>query len=83
MLRLVILTVLVFAPQVASAQFKCNTKKTCSRMLNCAEAVFQLRQCGARARDRDKDGIPCESICGKTKAQMSRKLANNRKVPGS
>ena len=68
---------LVVSP--AEAQFRCDRKKTCGRMLNCAEAVFQLNKCDARARDRDRDGIPCESICGKTKAQMSRKLANTRK----
>ena len=81
MLRLVIIAALLATP--ASAQFRCDKRKTCGRMLNCAEAVYQLRQCGATKRDGDKDGIPCESICGKTKAQMNRKLANNRKVPGS
>ena len=42
--------------------FSC-TKKSCKQMLNCEEAYFQYQQCGNTALDRDKDGIPCESIC--------------------
>ena len=42
--------------------FSCE-KKTCKQMLNCEEAYFQYLQCGNTGLDRDKDGIPCESIC--------------------
>ena len=38
-------------------------KKSCKQMLNCEEAYFQYQQCGNTSLDRDKDGIPCESIC--------------------
>ena len=44
-------------------------------MRNCAEAVYQLRQCGHKGRDRDGDGIPCERLCGKTRSAMERRLA--------
>ena len=42
--------------------FNC-IKKSCKQMLNCEEAYFQYKQCGHTSLDRDKDGIPCESIC--------------------
>ena len=38
-------------------------KKTCSQMSECSEAYFQYQQCGNTSLDRDKDGVPCESIC--------------------
>lgn len=38
-------------------EFKCEGKKTCK------EAMFYLRECGVSRLDRDKDGIPCETIC--------------------
>lgn len=41
----------------------CNCSKTCSQMSSCEEAYFQLNNCGCSARDGDKDGVPCESIC--------------------
>ncbi|MDC3111366.1 thermonuclease family protein [Pelagibacteraceae bacterium] len=43
-------------------QFDC-LKKTCTQMLSCEEAYFKLEQCNMMALDRDKDGIPCESVC--------------------
>lgn len=44
--------------------FRCGTKSTCSQMNSCQEAIFFLKQCGVRKLDRNKDGVPCESICG-------------------
>ena len=38
-------------------------KKYCKEMKSCAEAKFYLTQCGLTRLDRDKDGIPCETIC--------------------
>lgn len=38
-------------------------KKTCGQMANCEEAYFYLNNCGVGGLDRDKDGIPCETIC--------------------
>ncbi len=54
------------APLVAAAndgQYSCSPRKTCGQMSSCAEARFQLEQCGNSRLDRDKDGIPCESLC--------------------
>lgn len=44
---------------------KCGDKKTCKQMKSCEEAKFYLEKCGLKKLDKDKDGIPCESICGK------------------
>lgn len=43
--------------------FECSGKRTCSQMTSCSEARFYLEQCGVSSLDRDRDGIPCESIC--------------------
>jgi len=47
----------------AAPSYKCGTKTKCSQMSSCEEAMFYLKQCGVTRLDRDKDGIPCESIC--------------------
>ncbi|WP_295514958.1 thermonuclease family protein [uncultured Pseudomonas sp.] len=45
--------------------FSCDGgKKYCKDMSSCAEARFYLEQCGMSRLDRDKDGIPCENVCG-------------------
>ena len=50
----------------AQAKFSCvdANKKYCKHMRSCEEAKFYLKQCGKKRLDRDRDGIPCESICG-------------------
>lgn len=59
-------------PQWMQAQAKtvgkfaqCGSKKYCKHMDSCAEAYYFLEQCNLTRLDRDKDGVPCESICGK------------------
>lgn len=44
------------------ATYNCNCTKTCPNM-TCAEAYFQLNECGCSARDGDGDGVPCEAQC--------------------
>lgn len=46
-----------------STAFSCGSKRYCKEMSSCAEATFYLQQCGLSRLDRDKDGIPCESLC--------------------
>ena len=48
----------------SQSTYSCNCKKTCGAMSSCAEAYYQLNNCGCRRRDGDNDGVPCESICG-------------------
>jgi hypothetical protein len=49
---------------VGKNSFKCGAKKSCREMVNCAEATFQLQQCGLKKLDGNNDGIACNSICG-------------------
>ena len=42
--------------------FTCDCFKKCNEMTSCAEAFFQLNECGCSYRDYDEDGIPCESL---------------------
>lgn len=46
----------------SSSGYSCNPLKYCSQM-NCAEARYQLTQCGNPNIDGDRDGIPCERQC--------------------
>ena len=39
-----------------------NLPRTCGQMANCEQAKQALK-CGNKRLDRDKDGVPCESIC--------------------
>lgn len=41
----------------------CSSKRYCKEMTSCKEARFYLNECGLSRLDRDKDGIPCESLC--------------------
>ena len=52
-------------PTLPSPQgnFGCDCSKTCTQMVSCDEAYFQLNQCGCSRRDGDGDGVPCESVC--------------------
>jgi len=44
----------------------CNRQSvTCGSLKSCAQACGFLKQCGFGRLDRDKDGIPCESVCDK------------------
>jgi endonuclease YncB( thermonuclease family) len=41
----------------------CGRKHLCGQMTSCAEAKHYLRSCGVSSLDRDRDGVPCDSIC--------------------
>ena len=41
----------------------CGSKRHCSQMRSCEEAVFYLGQCGVKSLDGNGDGVPCESLC--------------------
>ena len=49
---------------IQKTEYKCGKKTKCSQMNSCDEAYFYLEKCGVSKLDRDKDGIPCEKICG-------------------
>ena len=50
--------------QPSSSAFSCNCSKSCTAILTCEEAYYQLNECGCGQRDSDDDGVPCESVCG-------------------
>lgn len=50
--------------QSQGSKYSCGGKRVCGQMNSCDEAYFYLKECGLGRLDRDKDGIPCESICG-------------------
>lgn len=55
-------------PFAVNAEPDCNDgKRVCKDMDNCADARYHLEQCGMSRLDRDSDGVPFESICGKGK----------------
>ena len=48
----------------SSSTFSCSVRKTkCGEMTSCEEATLHLNSCGNARLDRDKDGVPCESVC--------------------
>lgn len=46
-----------------SPDFTCAGKRRCAEMISCDEAKFYLKSCGQFQLDKDRDGIPCNSIC--------------------
>ena len=55
-------------PGEPAPQFFCDpTKKYCKQMESCAEAHYYLAHCGRKHFDRDRDGVPCENVCGDKK----------------
>lgn len=44
--------------------YTCEPRRTCSQISSCEEANWYLQNCSWGGKlDRDKDGIPCESLC--------------------
>jgi len=46
------------------SNYECGTKKFCTEMKSCEEALFHLQRCKRKSLDRDQDGIPCEKLFG-------------------
>ena len=51
----------LFAKGNGSSQCK-GLPRVCTQMVSCEQAKQALK-CGNTKLDRDKDGVPCESIC--------------------
>ena len=47
----------------STSGFSCSVTKSCDDMVSCDEAYYYLNTCAKTSLDRDKDGIPCESLC--------------------
>ena len=52
----------------------CGGKHYCGEMADCAEAAHYLRDCGLTRLDADSDGIPCETLCGKSVETFERRF---------
>ncbi len=62
---ILLLATAAVAPPAAAA---CGDRRYCRQMRTCAEARYHFEVCGLRRLDGDHDGIPCESLCGRTRA---------------
>lgn len=51
----------LFAKGAGGSQCK-GLPSVCGQMVSCEQAKQALK-CGHKQLDRDKDGVPCESIC--------------------
>jgi endonuclease YncB( thermonuclease family) len=50
--------------KAAGPEPACGSKRYCSQMRSCSEARFYFSRCGLRALDGNRDGVPCERLCG-------------------
>jgi len=48
----------------AYGDYTCGSKRHCSQMRSCDEAYFYLSRCGLGSLDTNRDGVPCENLCG-------------------
>lgn len=44
-----------------SGSYVCDCSRTCTEISTCAEAQYQLNNCGCSVRDGDHDGVACDS----------------------
>ena len=44
--------------------YTCGSKKYCTEMNSCDEAMYYFETCNLNRLDGDNDGVPCESLCG-------------------
>lgn len=50
--------------QNSAQSWSCSPRLKCSQISSCDEAMWYLENCPWGGKlDRDKDGIPCESLC--------------------
>ncbi len=57
------------SPAAASdtSRWQCGAKRRCGEMTSCDEARFYLTTCGVHSLDGDRDGVPCNSLCRRTR----------------
>lgn len=73
---------------VASAQqpanpSACGAKTYCTDMAACSEAYYYFSICGLDDLDRDGDGVPCETLCGKTVSAMKTRIDAKPFIPAA
>ena len=55
---------------------ECPRRQYCTRVSTCEEAVHLWCVCGYTGADRDKDGVPCEDLCGQSTATNLARVAS-------
>jgi hypothetical protein len=73
-MRSIVLASMLLVASALTAFADCERKPYCKDVSSCAEAHYHLTQCGLTRLDRDRDGIPCEKMCGKTLATMRARI---------
>ena len=53
-------------PALRPSSGQACSKKRCSEMTSCEEAMYHLTRCGIKSLDGDGDGTPCEQLCAAT-----------------
>lgn len=54
----------IMSPGQIAQSYSCQPRRTCPQISSCDEANWYLANCSWGGKlDRDKDGIPCESLC--------------------
>lgn len=66
---------LCVTPTAVLASDICAPKRFCTQIKTCGEAHYRLTVCLDIVLDRDRDGVPCEDMCGKTISSMSARIA--------
>ncbi len=65
-----------------ASAMQCSGRTPCKEVKNCKQALFELVVCGYQKSDADHDGVPCESVCGRTLTPvlkaMKKKLRNQK-----
>ncbi|MFZ7109592.1 excalibur calcium-binding domain-containing protein [Avibacterium avium] len=65
-LTLILSALCVSLPALSAGKYSCDDPiPYCKQMKSCEQARFYLNQCSAYRLDRDRDGVPCENVCGK------------------
>lgn len=74
---------LVFSSSIDAQSQTCGQRRPyCKSLSSCKEALFFLEVCGYKKLDRDGDGIPCESICGKRLTPVLKAMKQDLKLSG-
>lgn len=63
------------SPRPSSRSSSCGARRYCGDMRSCREAVHEWALCGYEGADADKDGVPCESVCGEGNAASRERIS--------
>ena len=77
-----VLCILLGSANGSARAFDC-ARKYCKRMSSCAEAHHKYSVCNYKSLDRDKDGIPCENLCGDSLTIYKKRLRAGEVLPSS